>query len=192
MLADWFWSSLVLSILLLWLLWHWPQPWPHRQTATVTTARERLRPEGTRPRTPADCPRCRQAGATAAEHAPTRIPVTPWHERKSRRGALGRIATQPFACPNRTCLYVGIVDAQIHARLADGTHGQSERRETLRESGLWDDGARVASPLWVTPLYRLKTASQRLAEVLTALALGSRSLPPCGCLGTLTPPSPPP
>ncbi|HEU4746388.1 MAG TPA: hypothetical protein VFS61_14190, partial [Anaerolineales bacterium] len=62
-----------------------------------------------KPRTPADCPMCRRAGATAAEHPPTRIPVTPWRERKSRRGAPKRIATQGFACPNRTCLYVGIV-----------------------------------------------------------------------------------
>jgi hypothetical protein len=185
MLANWFWSSLVLNILLLWLLWHWPQVWPHLQTATVTAARERL----LKLRTPADCPMCRRAGATAAEHPPTSIPLTPWRERKSRRGAMGRIATQRFACPNRTCLYVGIVDAQIHALLADGTHGQCEPRETLRESGLWDDGARVAGTLWVTPLYRLKTASQRSAEVLTALALGSRSLPPCTCLGIGTPPS---
>jgi IS1 family transposase len=32
--------------------------------------------------------------------------------------------------------------------------------------------ALVASPLWVTPLYRLKTASHRVAEVLTAVAEG--------------------
>jgi len=30
----------------------------------------------------------------------------------------------------------------------------------------------AASPLWVTPLYCLKTTSQRVAEVLTALAEG--------------------
>src|SRR5262249_22086702 len=32
--------------------------------------------------------------------------------------------------------------------------------------------ARAAGTLWVTPLYRLKTASHRVAEVLTALAEG--------------------
>ena len=99
MLVDWFWPWLVFSILLLWLVWHWPQLWPRHQTATVTAARERL----LTPRTPADCPVCRQAGATAANHPPTRIPVTPWRERKSRCGAPQRIATQDFACPNRTC-----------------------------------------------------------------------------------------
>ena len=164
MLANWFWSSLVLSILLLWLLWHWPQPWPHLQTATVTAARERL----LKPCTPADCPTCRQAGATAAEHPPTSIPVTPWRERKSRRGAPKRIATQGFACPNWTCLYVGIVDAQIHALVGDGTHGQCEPIQTLRCQAC----GTTFSTRRDTPLYRLKTASQRVAEVLTALAEG--------------------
>jgi hypothetical protein len=128
MLVDWFWPSLVLSILLLGLVWHWSHLRPHYQPATVTAARERL----LKPRTPADCPMCRRAGATAAEHPPTSIPVTPWRERKSRRGAMGRIATQGFACPNRTCLYVGIVDAQIHALVGDGTHGRCEPIQTLR------------------------------------------------------------
>jgi hypothetical protein len=128
MLVDWFWSSLVLSILLLWLLWHWPQLWLHLQTTTLAAARERL----LKPRTPPDCPRCRQARATAADQPPSRIPVTPWRERKSRRGAMGRILTQPFACPNRACLYYQITNADIHALLGDGAHGQHERRETLR------------------------------------------------------------
>jgi len=68
MSVDWFWFSLVLSILLLWLAWHWP----HRQTTSVTAARTRL----LTPRTPADCPAC---------------------------GAMGRIASEGFACPNRIC-----------------------------------------------------------------------------------------
>jgi hypothetical protein len=37
---------------------------------------------------------------------------------------------------------------------------------------MWHDGARDATTLWVRPLYRLKTASQRSGEVLTALAQG--------------------
>jgi hypothetical protein len=128
MLVDWFWSSLVLSILLLWLLWHWLQLWPHLQTTTVTTTREQL----LKPRTPADCPTCRHAGATAANHPSARIPLTPWRERKSRRGAPKRIPTQGFACPNRTCLYYQVTDAQVHALVGDGAHGQHERIQTLR------------------------------------------------------------
>jgi hypothetical protein len=128
MLVDWFCSSLVLSILLLWLLWHWLQLWPHLQTTTVAAARERL----LKPRTPADCPTCRQERATSVEHRPPYIPVTPWHARKSRRGAPKRIATQGFACPNRTCAYYRITDAHIHALVGDGAHGQRERIQTLR------------------------------------------------------------
>ena len=100
MLVNWFWFSLVLSILLLWLFWHWPQLWPHLQATSVTAARERL----LKPRTPADCLTCRQQGATAADHPPARMPVTPWRECKSRRGAPKRILTHGFACPNRSCL----------------------------------------------------------------------------------------
>jgi IS1 family transposase len=164
MLANWFWFSLVLSVLLLWLIWHWPQLWPHLQTTTVAAARQRL----LKPRTPADCPLCRQARVTSADRPPTRIPVTPWRERKSRRGAPKRIVTQGFACPNRTCLYFQITDAHIHALVGDGTHGLRERIQTLRCQAC----GTTFSTRRNTPLYRLKTASHRVAEVLTALAEG--------------------
>ena len=164
MLVDWFWFSLVLSILLLWLLWLWSQLSPHRRTTAITAAREHL----LKPRTPADCPSCRQARATVTNHPPARIPVTPWCKRKSRRGAPKRIATQGFACPNRICEYYRIIDAHIHALVGDGAHGQRERIQTLRCQACGTTfSARLA-----TPLYRLKTASSRVAEVLTALAEG--------------------
>ena len=164
MLVDWLWSSLLLSFLLLWLLWHWLQLWPHLQTTTATTARERL----LKPRTPADCPSCRQEGATATAHPSARIPLTPWRERKSRRGAPKRILTQPFACPNRQCAYYRITDAQGHALVGDGAHGHHQRRETLR-----CQACRTSfSTRRDTPLYRLKTTSHRVGEVLTALAEG--------------------
>jgi hypothetical protein len=126
-LVDWFWSSLVLSILLLWLLWHWPQLWPHLQTTTISATRQRH----FKPRTPADCPTCRQARATASDHPPARIPVTPWRERTSRRGAPKRILTHGFACPNRTGLYSQSTQAQIPALLADRAPGQHEPIQTL-------------------------------------------------------------
>jgi IS1 family transposase len=81
---------------------------------------------------------------------------------------MGRILTQGFACPNRTCLYYQITDAQIHALVGDGTHGQCERIQTLRCQAC----GTTFSTRCNTPLYRLKTASQRVAEVLTALAEG--------------------
>ena len=40
-----------------------------------------------------------------------------WCKVKSRPGAPKRIATQGFACPNRTCAYYQSRDAQVHAPL---------------------------------------------------------------------------
>jgi len=61
-----------------------------------------------------------------------------------------------------------ITDARVHALVGDGAHGQHERRETLRCQAC----GTTFSMRRDTPLYRLKTASHRVAEVLTALAEG--------------------
>src|SRR5262245_21515724 len=163
-LVDRFFVSLVLNILLLWLLWHWPQMRPHNHKATLTAARERL----LKPRTPADCPACRQEGATSTTLPPAPSHVAPWRECKSRRGAPKRIATQGFACPNRACAYYQITAAHIHALVGYGAHGQRERIQTLRCQAC----GTTFSTRRDTPLYRLKTSSHRIAEVLTALAEG--------------------
>jgi IS1 family transposase len=162
--VDRFFSSLVLNILLLWLLWHWPHLRPHNHKAILTAARERL----LKPRTPADCPACRQERAASAIRPPAPILVRPWRECKSRRGAPKRIATQGFACPNRACAYYQITAAHLHALVGDGAHGQRERIQTLRCQAC----GTTFSTRRDTALYRLKTASHRIAEVLTALAEG--------------------
>jgi hypothetical protein len=46
---------------------------------------------------------------------PAPLPVRPWREMKSRRGAPKRVNTEGFACPNRGCPSFGITDAHIHA-----------------------------------------------------------------------------
>jgi hypothetical protein len=61
-----------------------------------------------------------------------------------------------------------ITDAQIHALVGDGTHGRRERIQTLRCQACHT----TFSTRYHTPLERLKTASVRVAEVLTALAEG--------------------
>jgi hypothetical protein len=155
-------SRVLLLIVLSALIWAWyrrqyPQPSPG------AVQRQRL----LHPRTPEDCPVCRQQAAPTAT-AVARPPVTPWSAVKSRRGAPKRIVTQGFACPNRMCAYYRITDAQIHALVGDGTHGRCERIQTLRCQAC----GTTCSTRRDTPLYRLKTASQRVAEVLTALAEG--------------------
>ena len=52
-------------------------------TPTVITTQRLLKP-----RTPADCPACRQQGAGTVLDGPASLPILPWSEVKSRRGAL--------------------------------------------------------------------------------------------------------
>jgi hypothetical protein len=68
-----------------------------------------------KPRTPHDCPACCLSSPFSTVAGPTPLPVRPWPEVKSRRGAPKRIDTEGFACPNQQCAYFGISDAHIHA-----------------------------------------------------------------------------
>jgi IS1 family transposase len=93
---------------------------------------------------------------------------TAFREVKSRRGAPKRIPTDGFACPNQQCAYFGITDAHIHALVGDGKHGQAEHIQTFRCQACHT----TFTSRHNTPLYRLKTPSQHVAMVLTALAEG--------------------
>jgi len=121
-----------------------------------------------KPRTPRDCPACRLSSNFSAVVGPSPLPVRPWHEVKSQRGAPKRMNTQGFACPNHQCPYFGITDALIHALVGDGTHGQVEQIQTFRCQAC----RTTFSARRHTPLYRLKTPSRQVAMVLTALAEG--------------------
>jgi len=87
---------------------------------------------------------------------------------KSRRGAPKRIDTEGFACPNALCPYFGITDAQIHALVGDGKHGQAERIQTFRCQAC----RTTFTARRQTPLYHLKTPSHQIGMVLSALAEG--------------------
>ncbi len=144
--------------------------WPHlglvqsRAAAKVSTSLHRL----LKPRTPDDCPACRLASTPSLGEGPVPAPVRPWHEVKSRRGAPKRIPTEGFACPNPHCTYFGITEAHIHALVGDGKHGQAEQIQTFRCQAC----RTTFSARRNTPLYRLKTPSQQVAVVLSALAEG--------------------
>jgi len=129
--------------------------------------RSRL-PHLLKPRTPEDCPACRLASTalSAGRQAPTA--VRPWREGKSRRGASKRIDTEGFACPNQECTYFGNTDAHVHALVGDGTHGRAEPIQTFRCQAC----RTMFTSRRNTPLYRLKTPSQQIAVVLSALAEG--------------------
>jgi hypothetical protein len=91
-----------------------------------------------------------------------------WRELKSRRGASKRVNTEGYACPNPKCLYFGITDDQIHALVGDGKHGHAERIQTFRCQAC----RTTFTSRCTTSLYRLKTSSQQIARVLSALAEG--------------------
>jgi len=158
------WSLLVLSVLLVWLTWIWRRHQKLPSRAAGIAQVQRL----LKPRTPDDCPACRLAPAAPVDPRPQHPSVTPWREVKSRRGAPKRIDTAGFACPKPTCAYYRITDAQIHALVGDGAEGKAEPIQTFRCQAC----GTTFSARRDTPLYRLKTTSQRVAEVLTALAEG--------------------
>jgi transposase-like protein/IS1 family transposase len=144
--------------------------WPHhgpaqpREAAKRRTRLHRL----LKPRTPDDCPACRLASTASSGGEPAPLPVRPWREMKSRRGAPKRISTAGFACPNHQCPYFGIADARVHALVGDGKHGHAERIQTFRCQACHT----TFTARYQTPLYRLKTPSHHVAMVLTALAEG--------------------
>ena len=153
--------------------------WPHHRSlhsraVKVSTTVHRL----LKPRSPRDCPACRLSSThlSVGESAP--LPVRPWHEVKSRRGAPKRMNTQGFACPNHKCPYFGITDADIHALVGDGTHGRAEQIQTFRCQACHT----TFSARRYTPLYRLKTPSHQVAVVLTALGSWAGSLCRRACL----------
>jgi len=121
-----------------------------------------------KPRTPRDCPVCYHSSTCTTGAGPSPLPVRPWGEVKSRRGAPRRVNTEGFACPNQQCWYFGITDAHIHALVGDGKHGHAERIQTFRCQAC----RATCSARRDTPLYRLKTPSHQSAVVLSALAEG--------------------
>jgi hypothetical protein len=109
---------LLMFFLILTLTWLWRHGWlplqpsPFKTGAVRTTGHRLLKP-----RTPDDCPACRLASTASSSGGPTPLPVCPWSEVKSRRGAPKRRPTEGFACPNPQCASFGNTDAHFHAPL---------------------------------------------------------------------------
>ena len=121
-----------------------------------------------KPRSPRDCPDCRLSSPLSAGVEPAPLPVRPWCEIKSRRGAPKRIDTQGFSCPNQQCPYLGVTDAQVPGLVGDGTHGRAEQIQTFRGPACHT----TFTARRHTPLYRLKTPSHQIGMVLSARACG--------------------
>jgi hypothetical protein len=80
-----------------------------------------------------------------------------FREVKSRRGAPKRVDTEGFACPNPQCQYFSNTDALFHALVGDGKHGRAEPIQTFRCQACRTTFTSRRN----TPLYRLKTPSQK-------------------------------
>jgi hypothetical protein len=163
--SHWYTLVLLLTALLLGLLcnWRWHTLSAPRSAAVAARLKRLLKP-----RTPDDCSLCCSQAALPPHTTPMHPSITPWREHKSRRGAPKRIITQGFACSNHMCVYFRIIDARIHALVGDGVEGRHERIQTFRCQAC----GTTCSARRDTPLYRLKTASHRVGEVLTAVAEG--------------------
>jgi len=160
---------LLVVCLLLYLALLWRLDWfPLRSSSSRGGAKRTTLQRLLKPRTPDDCSACRLASTPASAVGPAPAPVRPWREVKSRRGAPKRVNTEGYACPNQKCLYFGIIEAHIHALVGDGKHGQAERIQTFRCQACRSTFTSRRN----TPLYRLKTPSQQIAMVLSALAEG--------------------
>jgi transposase-like protein len=157
----------VCLFLLLALLWR--HDWfPLRPSPLRGKAKRSTLPRLLKPGCPDDCPACRLASPALSSAEPAPAPVRPWSEVKSRRGAPKRIDTQGFACPNQQCTYFGLTDVHRHALVGDGKHGRAEQIQTFRCQACHATFTSRRN----TPLYRLKTPSQQVAVVLSALAEG--------------------
>src|SRR5229473_3132646 len=158
---------LLLFVLMLCLVYLWLFDLPqHFSPRTRRRAAHTLVQRLLKPRTPGDCPICRLSCTLPSNVGP--VPLRPWREVKSRRGAPKRIHTEGFACPNHQCPYFGITDAHIHALVGDGKHGHAERIQTFRGPAC----RTTFSARRHTPLYRLKTPSHQIGMVLSARAFG--------------------
>jgi IS1 family transposase len=143
---------ILLSLVLLWRL-----DWFSLQLCTSRGGAKRSRlPRRLQPRCPDDGPACRLASPASSSAEPVPAPLHPWSEVKSRRGAPKRVNTAGYACPNRQCRYFGNTDADFHALVGDGKHGQAERIQRLRCQAC----RTTFSARRDTPFYRLKTPSR--------------------------------
>ena len=157
---PWFLALILLAIVLLLLAWRYRHAW-HRALPYLPKRIRRLHPS-----TPNDCPHCRLASTPRWDVPPSA--VRPWRDGRSRRGAPRRVPTDGYACRNPRCPSYANTDAQIHALVAAGRQGRTDRIQQFRCQAC---GAKV-SARWGTALAHLKTPPARIGEVLSALAEG--------------------
>ena len=121
-----------------------------------------------KPKTEDDCPFCRVEKGSSIEKPGTCPTSQPWSEVRNRRGRKKTISTQGRACNNPKCIYYHIMDEHIHALVGYGSHGKHERIQDL----MCQACGKKFTVRRDTVLYRLKTYSEKVAQVLALMAEG--------------------
>jgi hypothetical protein len=141
---------------------------PHKPNQVEILSAKAKLPRPLKPRSADDCPLCRRAKTKPLKPSHEGPTVRSWRELKSPRGRSKRIPTEGFACANRLCEYFAITDAQLHALVGDGKHGKIEVSQTFKCQAC----QHTFTARRHTPLYRLKTPSSKVSQILMALAEG--------------------
>ncbi len=123
------------------------------------------KPRVWKPRGPDDCPQCREK--ISLSFFRPRTDVIPYAERKSPRGRKKTIATEGYTCPNQKCAYFGVVPEALHALVGNGKRGAQQIQYFRCQACHTNFSSRRC-----TPLYRLKTAEDKVIPVMMLLAEG--------------------
>jgi transposase-like protein len=154
---------------LLLLLVYWSRLWWRLNRRKVKGWWQRVKdhlPMKRHPKSPKDCPYCCRGVHLVSvwiNHA-----VTPWGEVKSKRGRKKQYPTHGWACLNPACPYFGITEETIHALVRHTLRGKDHDIPYLRCQCCQT----VFSRRKGTPLYYLKTKTDRVELVLWFLAEG--------------------
>jgi transposase-like protein len=154
-------QKLVLTIECLVLVLVWIVVWEHTLRGLNSPWRERgqhsKRDRTLKPGTPDDCPACRlEQGLALLDSQRT---ARPWSKVKSRRGRRKEHDTDGQACMEPSCEYYKDTDGTHHALRWDGRRNRSEATPSLKCGAC----GRKHTLRLGTPMYRLKTASERVA-----------------------------
>ena len=142
------------------LLNHRPQPGTQEHKLKV--------PKPLKPKTKDDCPYCREEKGSSIEKPGTCGTPRPWSGVRNRRGRKKTISTQGRACNNLKCIYYHVMDERMHALVGYGSHGKQERIQDL----MCQACGKKFTLRGDTVLYRLKTHSEKVAQVLALMAEG--------------------
>ena len=123
-------------------------------------------PRQRHPKSPKDCPHC--CRGIRLETARINWDVKPWGEVKSKRGRKKKYPTQGYACLDADCAYFGHTDENIHALVHHAHRGKDKDIPYLCCQACQT----VFSSRKGTPLYYLKTKTERVEMVLWFVAEG--------------------